>query len=123
MESRRRSGHTRRDRRQADHRNLGHPDLSHDGAARLDDRGDYPRGRGAEPAAGVAVAYWLPHRDTIPRSSIYDPGKSADELEAEDADMMETAQDDAIVAALHAASQPVTEMPQVSSVTIGGPRS
>lgn len=67
------------------------------------------------------LAYWLPRRDTIPRSSIYDPGKSADELEAEDADMMETAQDDAIVAALHAASQPVTEMPQVTSVTIGGP--
>ena len=67
------------------------------------------------------LSYWLPHRDTIPRSSIRDPGKSADELEAEDADMMETAQDDAIVAALHAASQPVTEMPQVTSVTIGGP--
>jgi Lon-like protease len=66
-------------------------------------------------------AYWLPRRDTIPKELVYDPGKSADELQAEDADMMETAQDDAIVAALRAANQPVTEMPQVSSVTIGGP--
>jgi PDZ domain-containing protein len=67
------------------------------------------------------VAYWLPRRDTFPKDMVYDPGKSAEELEAEDADMMERAQDDAIVAALHAANEPVTDMPQVSSVTIGGP--
>ena len=35
--------------------------------------------------------------------------------------MMETAQDDAVVAALRADDQPVTEMPAVYSVTIGGP--
>ena len=39
----------------------------------------------------------------------------------EDAEMMETAQDDAVVAALRADGQPVTEMPAVYSVTIGGP--
>jgi PDZ domain-containing protein len=35
--------------------------------------------------------------------------------------MMETAQDDAVVAALRADEQPVTEMPAVYSVTVGGP--
>ena len=34
---------------------------------------------------------------------------------------METAQDDAVVAALRADGQPVTEMPAVYSVTVGGP--
>ncbi len=66
------------------------------------------------------LAYWLPRRDTLPRDSVYLPGKSADEVESEDADMMETAQDDAVVAALRADDQPVTEMPAVYSVTVGG---
>ncbi len=48
------------------------------------------------------LSYWLPHRDTLPRDSVYTPGKSAAEVESEDADMMETAQDDAVVAALRA---------------------
>jgi PDZ domain-containing protein len=42
-------------------------------------------------------------------------------VENEDADMMETAQDDAVVAALRADGRPVTEMPAIFSVTIGGP--
>lgn len=66
------------------------------------------------------LAYWLPHRDTLPRDSVYVPGKSAEEVESEDADMMETAQDDAVVAALRADGQPVTELPAVYSVTVGG---
>jgi Lon-like protease len=69
----------------------------------------------------AVFAYWLPHRDTLPRDSVYAPGKSAAQVEAEDADQMETAQDDAIVAALRAADQPVTEMPRVYAVTVGGP--
>ena len=67
------------------------------------------------------LAYWLPHRDALPRDSVYTPGKSAEEVESEDADMMSTAQDDAVVAALRADGQPVTEMPAVYSVTVGGP--
>jgi len=67
------------------------------------------------------AAYWLPHHDALPRVSVYAPGKSADEVEREDADMMSTAQDDAVVAALRAAGQPVTELPAVYSVTVGGP--
>jgi PDZ domain-containing protein len=67
------------------------------------------------------LSYWLPHRDALPRDSVYAPGKSASEVEREDADMMETAQDDAVVAALRADAQPVTEMPAIYSVTVGGP--
>ena len=44
------------------------------------------------------LAYWLPHRDALPRDAVYAPGKSAEQVENEDADMMETAQDDAVVA-------------------------
>jgi Lon-like protease len=65
--------------------------------------------------------YWLPNRDSLPRDSVYPPGKSAEQLEAEDAEMMETAKDDAVVAALRAANEKVTEMPVVYSVTVGGP--
>jgi PDZ domain-containing protein len=52
------------------------------------------------------LAYWLPNRDALPRDSVYAPGKSVDEVESEEADMMETAQDDAVVAALRAAGSP-----------------
>lgn len=69
----------------------------------------------------AVLAYWLPHRDALPRESVYAPGKSAAEVESEDADMMSTAQDDAVVAALRAAKQPVTQLPVISSVTVGGP--
>ena len=67
------------------------------------------------------LAYWLPHRDALPRDAVYAPGKSAEQVENEDADMMETAQDDAVVAALRADRRPVIEMPAIYSVTIGGP--
>jgi Lon-like protease len=65
--------------------------------------------------------YWLPNRDSLPRDSVYPPGKSADQLQAEDTEMMETAKDAAAVAALQAANEKVTAMPVVYSVTIGGP--
>jgi Lon-like protease len=67
------------------------------------------------------LAYWLPHRDALPIEAVYAPGKSATEVQAEDADMMSTAQDDAVVAALRAHGQPVTVLPAVFSVTVGGP--
>ncbi|HEY5822630.1 MAG TPA: S16 family serine protease [Propionibacteriaceae bacterium] len=67
------------------------------------------------------LAYWMPNRDALPRDTVYAPGKSAEQVESEDADMMETAQDDAVVAALRADEQPVTEMPAIYSVTVGGP--
>ena len=67
------------------------------------------------------LAYWLPYRDALPRDAVYAPGKSAEEVENEDADMMETAQDDAVVAALRADGRPVAQMTAIFSVTVGGP--
>ena len=67
------------------------------------------------------LAYWLPSRDALPREVIYDPGKSVEQVSDEDAEMMETAQDDAVVAALRAGGQDVVERPAVYSVTVGGP--
>lgn len=67
------------------------------------------------------LAYWLPGRDVLPRESIYAPGKSAAQVASEDTEMMETAQDDAVVAALRADDQPVRQAPAVFSVTVGGP--
>jgi PDZ domain-containing protein len=67
------------------------------------------------------LSYWRPYRDTLPRDAVYDPGKSAEQVQHEDADRMETAQDDAVVAALRADGQSVIERPAVYSVTIGGP--
>lgn len=69
----------------------------------------------------AVAAFFLPHRDALPRDSVYDRTKSAEQVETEEAEMMETAQDDAIVAALRAANQPVTPMPAVGSVVVGGP--
>jgi PDZ domain-containing protein len=69
----------------------------------------------------AVLSYWLPHRDALPRDAVYAPGKTAEQVDNEEADLMETAQDDAVVAALRQAGQPVTEMPVVSSVTVGGP--
>ena len=49
------------------------------------------------------AAYWLPGRDTLPRDAVFPPGQSADEVTKAEAQMMETSQDDAVVAALRAA--------------------
>jgi PDZ domain-containing protein len=67
------------------------------------------------------LAYWLPSRDALPREVIYDPAKSVEQVSDEDAELMETAQDDSVVAALRAASKYVRERPAVYSVTVGGP--
>ena len=66
-------------------------------------------------------AYWMPSRDTLPREAVFPPGQSAEEVEVEETRQMDSAQDNAVVAALRAAGEPVTAMPVVSSVTIGGP--
>jgi len=67
------------------------------------------------------AAYWLPGRDTLPRDAVFPPGQSADDVTKAEAQMMETSQDDAVVAALRAAGEPVEQRPAVSSVTVGGP--
>lgn len=67
------------------------------------------------------AAYWVPGRDTLPRDAVFPPGQSADEVKQAEAQMMDTSQDNAVVAALRAAGQPVQPLPAVTSVTIGGP--
>lgn len=64
------------------------------------------------------LSYWLPHRDAMPRELIYPPGKTAEQVNSESRLMMETSQSTAVVAALRAAGQPVTQRPAVSSVTV-----
>jgi PDZ domain-containing protein len=67
------------------------------------------------------VAYWRPHHDALPREAIYPPGKSVEDVESDDAEMMVDAQDDAAVAALRADGERVDLLPAVTSVTIGSP--
>lgn len=67
------------------------------------------------------AAYWWPGSDTLPRDAVYPPGRSADEVQRAETQMMDSSQSDAVVAALSAAKQPVTPMPMVESVTVGGP--
>jgi len=69
----------------------------------------------------AVFSYWLPHRDVLPRVAVYPKGKSVEAIRAEETLMMDTSQSDAVVAALRAAGQPVTEMPMVESVVIAGP--
>lgn len=69
----------------------------------------------------AVIAYWLPKRDALPRAAVYDPGKSSDQVRAEERLLMDTSQQDAVVAALRAAGQPVEEHPVVSTVTVSGP--
>ena len=67
------------------------------------------------------VAYWRPEHDTLPREAVYPPGRTSQEVESADAEMMVDAQDDAAVAALRATSQPVRQLPAIASVTVGSP--
>lgn len=67
------------------------------------------------------LAYWLPQRDAIPRAAVYDPGKTNEELRTEVRMMMDTSQQDAVVAALREADVPVDQLPVVSAVTVAGP--
>ena len=67
------------------------------------------------------VAYWRPHHDALPREAVYPPGRTVQEVESADAEMMVDAQDDAVVAALRAHQDRVDELPAVTSVTVGSP--
>lgn len=67
------------------------------------------------------AAYWLPGRDTLPRDAVFPPGQSAEEVKQAEAQLMNSSQDDAVVAALRAAGQPVEQRPAVTSVAVGGP--
>ncbi|MGK2349953.1 YlbL family protein [Cutibacterium sp. V947] len=59
--------------------------------------------------------------DVLQREAIYPPGRSPQQVNAEESYMMDTSQRDAAVAALRAAGQPVVEMPMVNAVSAVGP--
>lgn len=65
--------------------------------------------------------YVMPHRDVLPRESIYAAGRSATQVAEDEKSLMSSAQRDAVVAALRAADQPVHELPMVLSVRVSGP--
>lgn len=67
------------------------------------------------------LGFFLPAHDTLPRAAVYRPGKSIDEIESGQATAMTSSQDEAIVAALRQAKQPVRELPMVTSITLGAP--
>lgn len=69
----------------------------------------------------AVLAYWLPDRDTLPRESIYPAGKSPEQVETEEQEMMAGSQTEAVVAALRQAGVPVVERPVIAAVTVGGP--
>ncbi|WP_114559886.1 YlbL family protein [Desertihabitans aurantiacus] len=69
----------------------------------------------------AVLSYLLPERDTLPRESIYPPGKTPEQVETEERQSMDTSQVDAVVAALRAADVEVVERPAVESVTVSGP--
>lgn len=67
------------------------------------------------------AAYVLPSRDVLPRDVVYPPSLSTDQVQSQEAQMMDTSQQSALVAALRAAGQPVKEMPVVAAVVNSGP--
>ena len=71
--------------------------------------------------AEALVAHLRADHDVLQREAIYPPGRSPQQVDADESYMMDTSQRDAAVAALRAAGQPVTEMPMVNAVSAAGP--
>lgn len=69
----------------------------------------------------VLYGYLSPSRDVLPRAMLYPESKSAEQVESEEREMMDTSQQESIIAALRAAGQHVEELPVVESVVTGGP--
>lgn len=67
------------------------------------------------------VAHFSSRADVLPRDIVYQKGLSDDEVRQEAVAAMDTSRINATVAALRAAGQTVTEMPQVSAVVLSGP--
>lgn len=67
------------------------------------------------------VSHVRPAHDVLPRDRIYQKGRPAAEVKAEEIRMMDDSKADAVVAALRAAGQPVAELPMVEAVNLSGP--
>ena len=65
--------------------------------------------------------YMLPDRDVLPRETVYEAGKASAQVEQEEKRLMTGAQNDAVVAALREAGQPVAEFPRIVAVRTSGP--
>lgn len=61
------------------------------------------------------------NHDVLPRDRVYQKGKPAAQVKAEEQRMMADSKADAVVAALRAAGQPVAELPMVEAVSLSGP--
>ena len=71
--------------------------------------------------AEALVAHLRADHDVLQREAVYPPGRSPQQVDADESYMMDTSQRDAAVAALRAAGQPVAEMPMVNAVSAAGP--
>ncbi len=65
--------------------------------------------------------YVLPNRDVLPRWAVYGAGRSPQQVQEEEKQLMDGAQANAVVAALRAAGKPVKELPMVQAVRLSGP--
>ena len=67
------------------------------------------------------ASHQLSGRDVLPRRNVYPPGKSVTQVKAEEIRMMDDSQAHAVIAALRAAGQPVSELPRIDAVSLSGP--
>lgn len=67
------------------------------------------------------LSYVLPNHDVLPREAVYPPSLSTNKVQAQEVALMDSSQQNALVAALRAAGQPVTARPMVQGVSVGGP--
>ena len=67
------------------------------------------------------LAYVLPSRDVLPRWAVYPAGRSPQQVQEEEKQLMGDSQSNATVAALRAAGKPVRELPMIQSVRLSGP--
>ncbi len=67
------------------------------------------------------AAYVMPQRDVLPRWAVYGAGRTPQQVQEEEKQLMDGSQASAVVAALRAAGHPVRELPMVQSVRLSGP--
>lgn len=70
---------------------------------------------------GALLGHWLDRRDVLPRNLIYPPGLTSSQVQAQDEQQMDTAQHDAVIAALAQAKFPIKQLPMVKVVITSGP--
>ncbi len=69
----------------------------------------------------VLFSYWLPSREVLPRTSVYQVGQDPTEISEGETQLMRDAQSEAVVAALRQADIQVISWPMVKSVVKSGP--